>query len=310
VLSQRYSNWVAIVGDNASTDDTARIVQSFEARDVRIRSRRYATHVGVLENWNRALAEVPDEACYVKQLNVDDRLRPDCLLHLVAAAEADPQVAVVSSYFTVGRRLRPRERVSELRLVSGRDIVRSALKRERSPLVHPSVLLLRKSAVRSWPALYEARRFPPDHPSAYLMSMADKEAFFDTLAHFDLAFVPVVLTDLAPTLAQSTTGALSRVGAWHAGRIETILRHADRFLSADERRTALRTMTWRYFRSLAWRLLRARLRRDPEFRRYHHFALAHLLPQLAPERIGPSLKALRLLSVFFLEPANPRSAEA
>lgn len=294
VLEQTWSNWVLVVSDNASTDESLRIAEVAAARDPRIRVYRHDEHVGMLANWNRAFSHAPDEAPYVKQLNVDDRLRPDCIRRLVEAAEANPGAGVVGSYFVARGRRKPIHAREEPHVIPGREAVREVLYGGPSHLVHPSVLLLRRSAVRSWPRFYDPTGFPPGHPRAPFLAQSDKEAFFDVLERSDLAFVPELLTRIAPADVGSATGFMRRVGAWQAGRIETILRHGDRFLGADEKRRALRKSATRYVRSLAWRLARGRHREDPDFAQYQRLALAHLIPRLADAGIGWPVAGLRL----------------
>lgn len=285
VLAQSWSRWVWIVADNASRDDTLGIATEAAARDPRIRITRHDQHLGMLEHWNRALSHVPEEAAYVKQLNVDDRMRPACLERLVAAAEAHPEAGVVGSYFQYGSKRYPRFEHDRLRVVDGREVVGQVLFGILGYLGHPSVMLLRREATTRWPAFFDPTGFPPGHPLEPPLGVADKEAYFDLLERFDLAFVPEVLTDLQKH-AGSATAFSARVGAWHPGRVEAILRHGHRFLEPTDRRRALRRAVRRYARSLAWRLGRGAAFRDPAFRDYQQLALAHLLPRLREERLG------------------------
>lgn len=311
VLAQRYANWILVVADNASSDDSLSCADAAAARDPRVRVERHAEHVGMLDNWNRGLAHVPDDAVYVKQLNVDDRIRPDCLVRLVEAAEANPGAGVVSSYFTVGPIRRPIHEHAALHIVPGHEAVREVLRGGPSYLVHPSVLLLRRSAARAWPRFYDPTGFPPGHPKTPFLAQCDKEAFFDVLERSDLAFVPEVLTDLAAAEAGSATGFMRRVGSWQAGRIETILRHGDRFLSPEAKRAALKKACIRYVRSLAFRIARGRPLRDPDFALYQQLALAHLVPRLAEQRIGWPTTALRLeAALMSVAGAAPRERHA
>jgi len=308
VLAQKYPNWVLIIADNASTDGSSKIAVDAAARDPRVRVRRHDDHLGMLDNWNRGLADVPAEAVYVKQLNVDDRLRPDCLARLVEVAEAHPEVGVVSAYVMLGAVRLPRLDRTTLRIVRGGDAVREVLRSGPSHLVHPSGMLLRRAAVARWPRFYDARVFPPGFPVALPLAQADKEAFFDVLERFDLAFVPEVLADLRATEPRSATGFSARVGAWQVGRIETILRHGDRFLDASARRAALRAAAWRCLRSLAWRATRNLIARDPDFVLHHRLALAHLLPRLRAESLGAAGLGLRMAGRLF--GVRPEAGEA
>ncbi len=60
VLAQTHENWEHVVCDNASTDETAEIVEEFAGRDSRIRlERNDDDHVGFLHSWNRAVEGSP-----------------------------------------------------------------------------------------------------------------------------------------------------------------------------------------------------------------------------------------------------------
>jgi glycosyltransferase involved in cell wall biosynthesis len=293
ILAQTYSSWRLIVVDNASSDASARIAAEAAARDDRIRLERHTLHLGMLDNWNRAMSYVPDEAIYVKQLNADDRMRPDCLRRLVEVAQANPGVGVVSAYFRYGPTHLPQHDHRKVQIVRGRDAVVEVLRGGPSYLAHPSALLLRRSSAAVWPGIFDATGFPPGHPLAPPLAQADKEAYFGIMERFDLAFVPEVLADVGSG-DSSATGFAARVGAWHVCRIETILRHGDRFLDSAARRCAIRSAARKYLRSLAWRFCLLAPLRDPEFVQYQRLALDHLLPRLQREDMGWESSGLRL----------------
>ncbi len=297
VLAQSYPDWVLFVVDNASTDDSVAIAQRAARSDPRVHVVACEDHVGMLHNWNRAMACAPAEAVYIKQLNVDDRLRPPHLERLVAVAESIPEAGVVSAYFTYGDEQVPRRTTDTVEVVSGRESVRRALLGEPGELVHPSAMLLRREAVPGWPSLFQADGFPPGHPIDPPLTLADKEAYFGVLEKFDLAFVPEVLTDIRKH-DESATGYSARVGAWHPSRLEAILRHGDRFLDAAERKRALRRSSRKYLLSLVWRLLKGTAQRDADFAEYQRLALAHLLPRLEREAIGFATRGLRHLQRY------------
>jgi glycosyltransferase involved in cell wall biosynthesis len=301
VLAQSYSRWVWVVADNASRDATARIALAAASRDARIRVERHARHLGMLEHWNRALSLVPDEAVYVKQLNVDDRMRPGCLERLVETAEAHPEAGVVSSYFQYGAERYPRFEHDRVQVFGGREVVGQVLFGIVGYLAHPSVLLLRRAAAAKWPDFFDPTGFPPGHPLEPPLGAADKQAYFELLERFDLAFVPEVLSDIAKHEG-SATAFSARVCAWHPGRIEVLLRHGHRFLEPAERRRALRLAARKYVGSLAWRIGRRAAFRDAGFREYQRLALACLLPRLREESLGWEGVGLRLAGRLLGDP--------
>jgi len=90
VLAQDYRRKEVIVVDNASTDDTARILAEFEGC-VRVLYNR--ENVGFAAGQNQAIAL--SEAEWVLVLNPDVRLMPDFISKMVAAAEGDSNAGSV-----------------------------------------------------------------------------------------------------------------------------------------------------------------------------------------------------------------------
>src|SRR3954468_1530818 len=72
VLRQTSGEWELVIGDNASTDDTAEIATSII--DPRIRYIRWETFTEAFENFNRTWAACTGEWAYI--LPADDRLKP------------------------------------------------------------------------------------------------------------------------------------------------------------------------------------------------------------------------------------------
>lgn len=91
VLGQSLAGTHVTVLDNASTDDTARIVEGYADRGVRLI--RNPTNIGVCANHNLALETAV--ADYLKILSADDVLLPGVLARQKAALDAHPDVAVV-----------------------------------------------------------------------------------------------------------------------------------------------------------------------------------------------------------------------
>ena len=89
-LQQRYRNIEVLVRDNASTDETRRVVQSFG--DPRIRYHRHTEDVGPTENIISGCREARGE--YVASLHDDDVWEPDFLEKLVPPLEANSAAVV------------------------------------------------------------------------------------------------------------------------------------------------------------------------------------------------------------------------
>ncbi len=97
VQAQDYPNLVHVILDNASTDDTAAILDAAPmGRAPRIVHRNART-LNLSENWSRAMALAAEEAPLVRFLCADDLMTPDAVSRAVALMESDPEIALVGS---------------------------------------------------------------------------------------------------------------------------------------------------------------------------------------------------------------------
>lgn len=93
VSDSEYRNIEIIVSDDASTDDTARIVESFQDR--RLRFCPHGRNEGFVRNWNRAVTQATGE--YVSLLNHDDLYSPFWLTLAVHHLKKNPHVGWVAT---------------------------------------------------------------------------------------------------------------------------------------------------------------------------------------------------------------------
>lgn len=97
VIQQDFPDFEIIVSDNASDDDYAAMVSTFN--DARIKLFRQDSLVPVTANWNNALAHASGE--YIMMLGDDDGPAPGCLASLDAliARHRIPDVVYVMAYY-------------------------------------------------------------------------------------------------------------------------------------------------------------------------------------------------------------------
>jgi|HubBroStandDraft_6_1064221.scaffolds.fasta_scaffold32083_3 glycosyltransferase involved in cell wall biosynthesis len=88
ILYQTFTDFELIISDNASTDRTGDIAQTYARRDSRIRYYRSEKNMGA--GWNVRRAYELGTGKYFKQAAVDDLLEPDFLQRCVGALESDP----------------------------------------------------------------------------------------------------------------------------------------------------------------------------------------------------------------------------
>src|SRR4029078_349231 len=72
VLEQDYPNFEVLISDDASRDDSAKVIARYAAKDPRIRAHIQPANLGMVENWNWCLREARGE--YIKFLFGDDKL--------------------------------------------------------------------------------------------------------------------------------------------------------------------------------------------------------------------------------------------
>jgi glycosyltransferase involved in cell wall biosynthesis len=95
VRGQTFSDWELIISDDASTDETSVVGQSFEQSDPRVHYIRHEPALGASSNWRFCLAS--SRGKYFAALDDDNRYLPHFLEKAVAALEASPGISFVFS---------------------------------------------------------------------------------------------------------------------------------------------------------------------------------------------------------------------
>ena len=90
-LAQSFDRFEVVVSDNASTDDTQKILRGFN--DDRLRVIRQETNIGLIPNWNACLAAARGD--YVVIVSDDDRVAPHFLERCAGLIRVEPQTPIV-----------------------------------------------------------------------------------------------------------------------------------------------------------------------------------------------------------------------
>jgi len=138
VQAQTYTNLIHIILDNASTDDTPRIIERFKNARVPIHVTRNQLLLPIQENWNAAVSLVPRTAKYFQILCADDVIMPACITKTVAVAESDPDIEIVGCAYWRHDQISPSSLPVDKTVFSGSEIVRSYLakKSDDIPYIH------------------------------------------------------------------------------------------------------------------------------------------------------------------------------
>lgn len=97
VLAQTYTHWELIIVDDGSTDRTAEIVKSYQAKDKRIILYQFAENKGIPYARNQCLALAKGE--YLANLDSDDIALPERLEKQVKFMEENPEVGICGSKY-------------------------------------------------------------------------------------------------------------------------------------------------------------------------------------------------------------------
>jgi glycosyltransferase involved in cell wall biosynthesis len=146
-LAQTHANLEVIISDNASTDDTWRVVNRLAAADSRIHLFRNESNLGPTRNWISGLERCTGN--YVKILWSDDWIESNCIEELLRPMDGTPEVglafsAVLSHY---ADRDQPLHHFPDHSSLSSTEYLRDSLLRGRVP-VSPGCSLVRRELAR------------------------------------------------------------------------------------------------------------------------------------------------------------------
>ncbi|MFT3781747.1 MAG: glycosyltransferase family 2 protein [Nibricoccus sp.] len=148
LIRQTYTHWRAVVVDNCSNDGTAKIADSYAARDERIQVRHCTEFLDQCGNYNRAVAQASHDADYVKVLEADNWLLDDAIENMVALGEKDPEIGLIGSYWFRGVRVDGSGLGPEREIIPGREAIRMFFLNRVYIFGTPSTLLFRAQALR------------------------------------------------------------------------------------------------------------------------------------------------------------------
>lgn len=99
ILSQTYKNFEFIIIDDASTDNSWKIIKSYAHLDPRIRAYRNRLNLGVSTTSNIAISQA--RCKYLARMDADDISTPDRLKKQIKYLKSNPKTVVVGAQCTI-----------------------------------------------------------------------------------------------------------------------------------------------------------------------------------------------------------------
>lgn len=150
ILAQEDVGMEILLADDGSTDGSMAVLETYAARDPRIRWWKNRQNLGLAGNWNCLLQEARGE--YVKFVFQDDKLlSATALVQMARLMENHPKAALVASASYI---IDEQSRILELRdyfregISDGQRVVVRCLEQPANLIGEPSVVLFRRAQAR------------------------------------------------------------------------------------------------------------------------------------------------------------------
>jgi glycosyltransferase involved in cell wall biosynthesis len=272
VLAQTFRDFEFLLVNNCSTDGSDRIAQEYADRDPRIRVLHNAEFVGQVENYNGAVARISPHSRYVKIVQADDWIFPECLERMVALAEAHPSVVLVGSYYLAGERVEGWGVAPGTDVIEGRTTCRGHMLGTLGFFGTPTTLLYRADLVRRRQPFYTPGRMHED-----------SELCFEALRDGDFGFVHQVLS-FTRVDQQSILGSAGSYDWQPLDAYLLVRMFGPDYLSLDEYRTLLRRFRSFYHSRLGEAAL---FLREKAYWAYQRRGLATIGESVHPLAVAP-----------------------
>lgn len=144
VLAQDFTDLEILLADDGSSDGSSKIIETFAARDARIRWWKNPRNLGLTANANVCIRAAQGE--YLKFVHQDDKLlSASAIQKLVAALDAHPTASLAGSrQHVTGTNSRPTIFSNRSGCFDGRQMIVTSLERNTNLIGQPTLTLFRR----------------------------------------------------------------------------------------------------------------------------------------------------------------------
>lgn len=217
---QTYNNWECVVNNNCSTDRSLEIAQSFALNDHRFKVFTNDAFIPVVPNWNRVFFNANKEAKYLKFVQADDWIYPECIERMVDLFETDAEIGLCSSYRIDSTRVLPINfNVYDGKIFNGKEILYKHLSHQLDIIgsittVMFSMYYLKK--IERFPAIFDESNYH-----------IDSELDYEIMYMSKVGFIPQILTYTRRHKESGTSTVVYRLGTLHQHNELVLSRYQD-----------------------------------------------------------------------------------
>lgn len=271
VLAQIYQNWEYILVNNCSTDRSPQIAKQYAEKDRRLRVIDNEKFLSQVQNYNHALRQISIDSEYCKIVQADDWIFPECLSRMVAVAEYDSRIGLVSSYRLDDGRLDCLGLPKDREVFDGHEVCRSQLRGGSFLFGSPTTVLYRSNLVRGRTSFFSETSLHED-----------TEVCYEILEHSRFGFVHQALS-FTRRENESTSSKVREYNPNLLDKFIVLSKYGRVYLQAKECRDRLTKWRSSYYDFLADSL---KARREREFWEYHRRGLATIGENLSFFRVA------------------------
>ena len=188
MLNQTYQNWECNIVNNASADNTENIVKKFVDKDKRFKLHNYSEFFPIVDNWNRTVLHISENAKYFKILQADDWLDSQYLEEMVSVMEKYPTIGMCSSYRIDDTRIKcDGLNINDGQFYNGNEMLMKHIKQEIDITGSATTVLFKVEYLKKlpqYPEIHDPKDFHCDTQLAFeMMSISDIGFVFKVLSY-------------------------------------------------------------------------------------------------------------------------------